>query len=65
MPLEKLKDASLYVNVMFRVYITWNQRKIYIITLFLERIKVVGYILFILMFFVVGSVKKGIELKNM
>ena len=64
----KKKACTHYIHNLFRHFrdhITWNQRKIYIITLFLERIKVVGYVLFIIMFFVVGFVRKEIELRNM
>ena len=39
-----------------------NKRKIGIITLFLEKIKVFLYILFIIMFFVVGFIRREIEL---
>jgi len=43
---------------------SWNQRKIRLITLFLEKTKVVGYILFIIIFFAVGFVRKEMELKR-
>jgi hypothetical protein len=55
---------SLLNSECFRASISWNQRKIRLITLFLEKTKVVGYILFIIIFFAVGFVRKEMELKR-
>ena len=43
---------------------SWNKWKIELITLFLERVKVVVYVIFIIVFFLVGFIGKQIELEK-
>ena len=40
------------------------ERKIYFITTFLERIKIILYVIFIILFFLVGFIKKHIIMQT-